>query len=128
MLANAGVAVLHLKRFMRHGSIAMTDRHYTKLRSTDLRSEIERALDRPVALAATGTETLTPKLTPAIATNGVQRGATRSKLRLDVAGAGSDATTGAWGNYDRQGASRGDHAQTPRKHGPVAQRPRAVDS
>lgn len=123
MMANANVAVLHLKRFMRHGSIAMTDRHYAKLRSTDLRSEIERALERPVALAATGTETLTPKLTPAIATNGVQRGATGSKLRLDVAGAGSDATAGAWGNYDRQGASRGDHAQTPRKHGPVAQRP-----
>lgn len=128
MLANAGVAVLHLKRFMRHGSIAMTDRHYAKLRSTDLRSEIGRALERPVALAATGTEMLTPNLTPATATNGVQPGTTGCRLRLDIGGAGSVATAGAWGNYDRQGASRGDHAQTPRKHGPVAQRPRAVDS
>jgi hypothetical protein len=93
MLALAGVPTLHLKRFMRHSSIAMTDRHYTKLRTTDLRAELERAMERPVALAATGTDGLTPKLTPVATTDAslellvaALSPAARSRLRtlLDV--------------------------------------------
>ena len=129
MLANGGMAVLQLKRFMRHGSIAMTDRHYAKLRTTDVRAEAERALgrslERPVELAATGTETLTPKLTPSTATTGVIQGASGYKLRLGNRGVAGVASTGPWGGYDHRSASGGDHAKTPRKHGPVAQRPTA---
>ncbi len=128
MLANAGVPVLHLKRFMRHGSIAMTDRHYTKLRTTDLRSELERALEQRVQLAATGTETLTPKLTPTIATNGASRGASGYKLHPGIRGLEGAASGGPRGDYDHRGTSGYEQAKTTTKHGPVAQRPRAVDS
>ncbi|MGA0286481.1 MAG: hypothetical protein ACO3QA_05550, partial [Phycisphaerales bacterium] len=36
MLANAGMNVLHLKRIMRHASIATTDRHYAGMTLADL--------------------------------------------------------------------------------------------
>jgi integrase len=42
LLANRGVAPLHLKRIMRHASIETTDRHYTGLRLLDLGREIDR--------------------------------------------------------------------------------------
>jgi integrase len=125
MLALAGVPTLHLKRFMRHSSIAMTDRHYTKLRTTDLRAELERAMERPVALAATGTDGLTPKLTPTTATNGAIRGVSGYKVSPGNRGLMLAASAGPWGDYDHPSASGGDHAKTPRKHGPVAQRPTA---
>jgi hypothetical protein len=63
---------------MRHGNVAMTDRHYTKLRTSDLRAALQLAVARPVEPAATGTETLTPKLTPTppeSGRNGGRRGA-----------------------------------------------------
>ena len=42
ILANRGVAPLHLKRIMRHRSIETTDRHYTGLRLLDLGRELDR--------------------------------------------------------------------------------------
>ena len=42
VLANRGVAPLHLKRIMRHASIETTDRHYTGLRLSDLGRELSR--------------------------------------------------------------------------------------
>lgn len=125
LLAQANVGVLHLKRFMRHSSVAMTDRHYAKLRTTDLRSGIESALARPAALAATGTDGLPPKLPPATANNGVFRGATGSN-RHGAAGSSAGVASGAArGDYVHRGASRSDRVQMPVNHGPVAQRPTA---
>ncbi|MFM9145003.1 MAG: site-specific integrase [Phycisphaerales bacterium] len=128
MLANAGVPVMHLKRMMRHANIAMTDRHYTKLRTMDLRAGLERALEKPVALAATGTETLTPKLTPTTATNGVFRGATASNGPTRIGAARRAASGLRSGVYALSGASKDDGVQHPSNYGPVAQRPRAIDS
>lgn len=125
MLANAGVPVMHLKRMMRHANIAMTDRHYTKLRTTDLRAGLERALEKPVALAATGTETLTPKLTPTTATNGVFRGATASNGPTRIGAARRAASGLRSGVYALPGASKDDGVQHPSNYGPVAQRPTA---
>lgn len=123
MLANAGVPVMHLKRMMRHANIATTDRHYTKLRTTDLRSGIESALARPAALAATGTDGLPPQLPPATATNGVFRDASGRK-GLGVAKPSARAASGsARGEYVHPSASRSDRVQMPLNPGPVAQRP-----
>ncbi|MFM8730916.1 MAG: hypothetical protein ACKOGJ_00070, partial [Phycisphaerales bacterium] len=122
MLANASVPVMHLKRMMRHANIAMTDRHYTKLRTMDLRAGLERALEKPVALAATGTETLTPKLTPTTATNGVFRGATASNGPTRIGAARRAASGLRSGVYALSGASRDDGVQHPSNYGPVAQR------
>jgi hypothetical protein len=128
MLANAGVPVMHLKRMMRQANIATTDRHYTKLRTTNLRSGIESALARPAALAATGTDGLPPKLPTATANNRVSRGATRSKDGARNVTADAVASGCEHDNYAHRGTPVNDGVQHPVNHGPVAQRPRAVDS
>lgn len=55
LLANRGVAPLHLKRIMRHASIETTDRHYAGIRLDDLGREIERL--GPIARPYTETYT-----------------------------------------------------------------------
>ena len=127
MMANANVPTLHLKRLMRHSSIAMTDRHYTKLRTTDLRAGLERAFEMPFALAATGTDTLTPKLTPVTASNGVFRGATRGNAGVRNTTAGMVASGCERGDYAQRGTSVSNGVQHPVNHGPGAQRPTADD-
>jgi integrase len=127
-LAELGVSPWVAKDFMRHATLAMTEKHYVKLRTTDLRSNIERALEKPVALARTGTEGLPPKLPPATATNGDIQGATGYRLRASAGTSGGGASGWRRVNYVHRGTSASDAVQHPGNTGPVAQRPRAVDS
>ena len=101
----------------------MTDRHYTTPRTTDLRAGLERAFEMPFALAATGTDTLTPKLTPATASNGVFRGATRGNAGVRNTTAGKVASGCERGDNAQRGTSVSNGVQHPVNHGPVAQRP-----
>ncbi|MBU3682868.1 MAG: site-specific integrase [Phycisphaerales bacterium] len=102
-LANAGIAPQLLKRLMRHANIATTDVHYVGLRTSDLGAHLGRVADLSVELAATGTD-----------------GARSAPWTT------SHKTSHKPG---RQGRISADVGGLPsRKHGPVAQRPRAIDS
>ena len=122
-LANAGVSTMHLKRLMRHASIATTDKHYAKLRTTDLRSELERANARSIQLAATGTDGLPPKLPPTTATNRVFQGTTRSKVTSRNTRRTASVSAYEIGNYVHSGTTGNNEVQHSSKAGPVAQRP-----
>jgi hypothetical protein len=115
-------------RFMRHASIATTDKHYAKLRTTDLRSELERANERSIQLAATGTDGLPPKLPPTTTTNRAIQGATRSKVTSRNTRRTASVSAYEIGNYVHSGTPGNNEVQHLVIRGPVAQRPRAVDS
>ena len=109
-------------RLMRHASIATTDRHYAKLRTTDLRSELERANERSIQLAATGTEGLTPKLTPTTATNRAIQGTTRSKVTSRNTRRTASVNAYEIGNYVPSGTPGNNEVQHLVIPGPVTQR------
>ena len=115
-------------RSMRRASIATTDKRYAKLRTTDLRSELERANERSIQLAATGTDGLPPKLPPATATNRVFQGTTRSKVTPRNTRCTASVSAHEIGNYVHSGTPGNNEVQHLVNPGPVAQRPRAVDS
>jgi integrase/recombinase XerC len=137
-LANAGMAPQVLKRLMRHANIATTDVHYVGLRTADLGAHLGRVAElavEPAELAATGTDGGRPgPWTTSHKTS--HNGGRKPRISADVGGRGgvgarAGATAETAGNSWRIGRQRtpaDDHGLTSQNTGPVAQRPRAIDS
>ena len=74
------------------------------------------------------TDGLPPKLTPTTATNRVNQGTTRSKVTSRNTRRTASVNAYEIGNYVHLGTSGNNEVQHLVIRGPVAQRPRAVDS